>query len=221
MSTHQQERVNTFNRLPRPAFDDLGCPNHYHFSVQSLPFVPGDAVFMLNPINGHEHTEGRTRIASLPPDQQAKIIVPLLLYSFNNRFDNPGFIHQMHESMHPWAPWSWSTTDPVLADAVSARLRAIGVREELCQVEVSDPDTVDMIEERWTVMERQLAAAIPFFPDDFAGHVDKSCNSCGFTPSLDVSLMRCSRCKQAYYCSKDCQMEDWKTHKKNCPWPDP
>jgi hypothetical protein len=194
--------VNIFNGLRRPELDGLGLPNHYHFSVQSLPFLPGDAVFMVNPYNGHEHTEGRTRIASLPPGEEAKIMVPLLLYSFNNRFDDDGFIHQMHQDMMPWAPWSWSTADPVLASAASARLRAIGVRKELCEVSVSGPDEVEIAEERWAAMKKQLGAHIPFMPDDFVGDVDKSCNTCGFTPSLNVSFQRCARCKQAYYCSR-------------------
>ena len=29
-------------------------------------------------------------------------------------------------------------------------------------------------------------------------------------------LMRCSRCKLAEYCSKDCQKNDWKNHKTVC-----
>jgi hypothetical protein len=29
-------------------------------------------------------------------------------------------------------------------------------------------------------------------------------------------LMKCQRCKTAYYCSKDCQAADWKIHKKTC-----
>ena len=29
-------------------------------------------------------------------------------------------------------------------------------------------------------------------------------------------MKRCSRCKQAYYCSVACQKKDWKTHKPNC-----
>jgi hypothetical protein len=29
-------------------------------------------------------------------------------------------------------------------------------------------------------------------------------------------LMKCQRCKAAHYCSKDCQVADWKRHKKMC-----
>jgi hypothetical protein len=32
----------------------------------------------------------------------------------------------------------------------------------------------------------------------------------------NVLLMKCQRCKQSYYCSKDCQVADWKNHKKMC-----
>lgn len=53
----------------------------------------------------------------------------------------------MHNDMLRWAPWSWSTSDPVLASVVSAWLRAIGVREELCEVSVSDPDHVEIADE--------------------------------------------------------------------------
>ena len=27
---------------------------------------------------------------------------------------------------------------------------------------------------------------------------------------------KCSNCKQVWYCGRDCQKSDWKTHKKNC-----
>jgi hypothetical protein len=28
--------------------------------------------------------------------------------------------------------------------------------------------------------------------------------------------MKCQRCKVTYYCSKQCQIADWKIHKKRC-----
>ncbi|KAJ5485471.1 hypothetical protein N7539_005459 [Penicillium diatomitis] len=172
---------------------------------------------MVNPYSDHEHTEGRTRIVSLPLAQQAKVIVPLLLYSFIGRFDEDGPIYQMKDSNMPWAPWTWSTDNPALAEAVSARLRAIGVREELCQVSESDPEMTKTAQKKWDRMRRELEAAVPFLPEDqFEGEVDQSCNFCGFTPSLDYSFQRCARCKWAYYCSRDCQKADWSSHKQDC-----
>ena len=36
-------------------------------------------------------------------------------------------------------------------------------------------------------------------------------------PEDKASVLKCSRCKQAFYCSKQCQLEHWeKVHKKNC-----
>lgn len=38
------------------------------------------------------------------------------------------------------------------------------------------------------------------------------CGSCG----SKGSFQRCSRCKSAFYCSEECQMKDWPTHKGSC-----
>lgn len=40
---------------------------------------------------------------------------------------------------------------------------------------------------------------------------DPKCKVCK-KPSKD----RCSRCKTARYCSRECQVSDWRTHKKTC-----
>lgn len=40
----------------------------------------------------------------------------------------------------------------------------------------------------------------------------ESCSVCG----ANQNLLRCSRCKQVYYCSKSHQTKDWKKHKSIC-----
>lgn len=49
--------------------------------------------------------------------------------------------------------------------------------------------------------------------------IDRICRYCQKSDhSIDFqkSLMQCSRCKFAYYCSRECQVKDWKNHKKIC-----
>jgi MYND finger len=41
------------------------------------------------------------------------------------------------------------------------------------------------------------------------------CCVCG-KRNTNVKLFKCSRCKIAEYCSKECQMADWKRHKTQC-----
>jgi hypothetical protein len=43
------------------------------------------------------------------------------------------------------------------------------------------------------------------------------CTGCAFCRKIDCpSVMKCSRCKSASYCSKECQKGDWKDHKAVC-----
>ena len=42
---------------------------------------------------------------------------------------------------------------------------------------------------------------------------DRNCCGCG---KAAVKLMKCSKCKTVSYCSRECQVADWKEHKKVC-----
>ena len=39
------------------------------------------------------------------------------------------------------------------------------------------------------------------------------CNNCG---KGDNIKLKCSRCRNCYYCDRNCQLENWKLHKKVC-----
>lgn len=49
--------------------------------------------------------------------------------------------------------------------------------------------------------------------DDAASFAAKMCRTCH--KKVD-SLKKCARCTRVYYCSKECQCADWKTHKATC-----
>ena len=40
---------------------------------------------------------------------------------------------------------------------------------------------------------------------------DPKCADCG-----QLATQRCSKCRQAWYCSRDCQLRQWKGHKSIC-----
>lgn len=44
----------------------------------------------------------------------------------------------------------------------------------------------------------------------------RKCNKMEHDVEFQKGLMKCSRCKSAFYCSRECQVADWKRHKKIC-----
>ncbi|KAF2438217.1 hypothetical protein P171DRAFT_437280 [Karstenula rhodostoma CBS 690.94] len=50
----------------------------------------------------------------------------------------------------------------------------------------------------------------------FSTVLPTTCSTCTRPPPSGHSLLRCSRCKRAYYCSRTCQKQAWKTHKADC-----
>jgi hypothetical protein len=54
--------------------------------------------------------------------------------------------------------------------------------------------------------------------NDYKRVMLNKCNHCDKFETLmnSAKLMKCKRCKATYYCSKECQVADWKSHKKTC-----
>ena len=44
----------------------------------------------------------------------------------------------------------------------------------------------------------------------------RNCNKAEADPNFQKSLKACSRCKQIFYCSRECQTMDWKVHRHHC-----
>jgi len=66
---------------------------------------------------------------------------------------------------------------------------------------------------RASLMERakKLAASYDFNNFEPTLPAMGTCAACG-----QDAEKRCSKCRQTWYCSRDCQVEHWKTHKVNC-----
>lgn len=43
----------------------------------------------------------------------------------------------------------------------------------------------------------------------------RSCSNCGKVDAAN-KLQKCSRCTTVYYCDRECQVADWKSHKVDC-----
>lgn len=60
------------------------------------------------------------------------------------------------------------------------------------------------------------------FVSFFCAHINMTdddiqhCNSCGKAETAEQSLLQCQGCRIVRYCSKACQKDAWKTHKKFC-----
>ncbi len=68
-------------------------------------------------------------------------------------------------------------------------------------------------------LTKMVDAIQPNSSNTFFNMSSKMCRYCSKpedSEDFEGTLMKCSRCKNAYYCSKECQKKDWKMHKKFC-----
>ena len=199
-----QELVRTFNKLPRSPKTPSGLvDDHWHIAIRHVPLEPpGDLLHLVNPGSRYTHSEGPTQILSVEPaTSRADVVLPMLLRSFVN---NMG---ERDPRVTPRGPWSWGTGDEKLAKALEEKLKAAGVRNELCMIKVGDAKDMVIEEEVWArVFDGLKLLAAP------------KCSQCKNPPSSDGKLQVCSRCRKVQYCSRDCQKADWKEHKVICKY---
>jgi hypothetical protein len=201
--------VQEFNRLPRtPKIPSGFADNHWQFALQHVPLdPPGDLLHLVNPETRFNHSEGPVEIPhSASVAAQANIVLRLLLKAF---------IRPIGEKSHdrwmlPYAPWTWGTADKALAKALETRMRSVGVREELCKIDVGHQDTIKLEKEEWVLVLGKMFEMVG---------PSALCIVCLKGSTKTQKLQLCSGCRKIHYCSLACQKAHWKDHQKECKGP--
>ncbi len=213
-----------FNHLARPEKTPSGIPSHWHFSVRNVPIPPSsDLLQIVNPESRFMHSAGPKQILALSTlSSQADAIVPLLLETFVAGI-NRGPKGEQIKEIPLFAPWSWATNNSDLAKALEKKLKAVGVRSELCTVSVGPKADDDVADDVWKGFLASLFESMGVRDDDSSaaavpGSNDAvKCAGCKHGSStFDHPLKKCAGCAMVQYCSKECQKRDWKYHKLTC-----
>ncbi|KUJ11649.1 uncharacterized protein LY89DRAFT_722756 [Mollisia scopiformis] len=182
--------VASFNRLDRSKQLPSGLlKNHWYFTI-------------INTESRFQITTDRTQILSLPTDAaQTDVIVPLLLGTFVKGLHRGSDI--LPDDVPPFAPFSWGTRSPDLARAIEVKLRALGVRLDLCTVQPGTKEQGEVADESWIkvmdLVTNTLGTALP---------QQASQGRCWFDEMFPV--------QQSILLLPECQRSDWKEHKKAC-----
>jgi MYND finger len=179
------------------------------------------------------NSKGRTPIVYhvSDPVKQANIIVPHLLDLFVSCFDMDE-LQSYGYGERRVAPLEWKLLDlldlgcgyPGLMEAISAELRVLGVREDLCIVgepcgEVEDDSYGWLTQAAVTSRSKETNSRCdPNLPEPVSGGPPPVfCAHCGFSISrLGEPLRLCGGCVETWYCDILCQWGDWRNHEKVC-----
>jgi hypothetical protein len=137
--------VKSFNALPQPRLSPSGLPNHWHFDLRYIPLdpTPSHVLFLIQLDSGYIHSERlplgissrESGIAFFPESgtEAAPEVSKALLHAFVDGFGTHRFVSNPPP---PFAPWKLTTEDPDLAKFVREEFKKIGVRDQLCNINV-------------------------------------------------------------------------------------
>ena len=137
--------VKSFNALPQPRLSPSGLPNHWHFDLRyiALDPTPSHVLFLVQLDSGYIHSERlplgisprESGIAFFPESgtEAAPEVSKALLHALVDGFGTHRF---EPNPPPPFSPWKLTTEDPDLAKAVRGEFKKIGVRDQLCNINV-------------------------------------------------------------------------------------
>lgn len=212
-----EAKVRSFNNLPRSNTVPSGAlPNHWVFGVCHVDMHPsGDLVLAVNPGSGYLNHAGPAQILPLPTTREkAEATIPYLLDAFVNPTPSDS-------SAPTFAPWTWSTLDPDMAQAIEECLKKHDVKPALCEVGVCTAEERDTLEAARARLFGLLSQLSEDTEPDAVGPGDSTkCHGCGMSRECFFQpLRKCARCGEAFYHSRECQKKHWKHHKPTCRAP--
>ncbi|GAD98783.1 hypothetical protein PVAR5_7484 [Paecilomyces variotii No. 5] len=221
-----RDMVRTFNSLPQPATTPSGLLNHWYFSIRHVPLSPpGDLVYFIHPPSGLIHCEGPYAMLNLhSPEDQAEVVAPLLLKAVVHGLGGGPNGERVPERLLS-VPFSWSTKNQALAEALGKKLEIMGVRKELCSITWGNAFEEMVADESWSVLLQSLArlkqadTTAEHQQFSFPGPNGQFCHGCKKLFPLSAPLHPCPGCRDVYYCSRDCQFLDTPNHRQICGGP--
>lgn len=138
--------------------------------------------------------EENKRAADDPINCQSILILDDMLHEVSPR--DKAFQHYFMNGRHT-SPTFWTIKQAPLCYC-GAKINRYGEMEHL---PLHDPD--------FCAVNLRMKANMNF---SYQLRKDKSC-VCG----QEMNLKKCAKCRQRFYCSKSCQIQDWTKHRKECP----